>query len=100
MKRFLIAMTSAFAIMTAPVFAQAEYSTDATTIGDLVDNPDTRAILDKHLPGLSENEQLAMARGMTLRFVAPMSNGEISEEAMDAIDADLAALPADEPAAE
>lgn len=92
MQRFLIILTAVFAFMTAPAFAEEALSTETTTIGELIENPETKAILDEHLPGLSENEQLSMASGMTLRMVAPMSGGEISEDAMDAIDADLKAL--------
>jgi hypothetical protein len=80
---------------TAPAAAPApaaKLSTADTTIGDLIDNPAAKAILDKHMPGFSNNPQVEMARGMTLRAIQPMVPDQIKAETLDAIDADLAKL--------
>ncbi len=80
---------------TAPVAAPApaaKFSTADTTIGDLIDNPAAKAVLDKHMPGFSTNPQVEMARGMTLRAIQPMVPDQIKAETLDAIDADLAKL--------
>ena len=37
-----------------------------TTLGDLLDNPQAKAVVDKHLPGLSTNPMIAMGRGMSI----------------------------------
>lgn len=88
-------------MLTAPVMAEtapaapvpaAKYSTADTTIGDLLDNPTTKAILEKHMPGFSTNPQVEMARGFTLRAVQPMVPDQIKVEMLDMIDADLAKL--------
>ena len=86
-------------VLAAPVMAEtaapapaAKLSTADTTIGDLLDNPAAKAILDKHMPGFSSNPQVEMARGMTLRAVQPMVPDQIKVETLDAIDADLAKL--------
>ena len=61
-------------------------------IGDLLANPGAKAVLDKHLPGFSTNPQMAMAKGMSLKMVAPMSGGKITPAILSAIDADLKKL--------
>lgn len=44
-------------------------STQETKIGDLLPNSAAKAVLDRHLPGMSDDTQIAMASGMTLRAV-------------------------------
>ena len=61
-------------------------------IGDLLANPGAKAVLDKHLPGFSTNPQMAMAKGMSLKMVAPMSGGKITPALLSAVDADLKKL--------
>lgn len=70
----------------------AKFSTTDTSIGDLIDNAATKAILDKHMPGFADNPQVEMARGMTLRAIQPMVPDQIKAETLDLIDADLAKL--------
>ena len=93
MRALLIA--SAF-VLTAmsPAFAEGgpAYSTAETTIGDLLDNPETHAVLEKHVPDLIANPQLEMARGMTFVQVQPMAAGAITDEMLAEIDADLAKI--------
>jgi len=43
-----------------------------TTFGELLDNPQAKAVLDKQLPGLSSNPMVAMARGMSLNMIITM----------------------------
>jgi hypothetical protein len=72
--------TVAFAAPDAPTVsapsaasAAAHYTTNGTTIGDLLADPAAKAILDKHIPGLSDNPSIAMASGITLRAIRPMA---------------------------
>lgn len=65
------------------------------TIGDLLKNEKSAAVLEKHVPGISDHPARPQFEGMTLEEVAPLSNGELTQEMIDAIDADLKALPAD-----
>jgi hypothetical protein len=98
-KTIAIALTLAMA-GTSPAFADAapvaaaskSFSTAETTIGDLLADPVAKAVIDKHLPGLSDNPSMSMAAGMTLRAIQPMAGDKISVEALDAIDADFKAL--------
>jgi hypothetical protein len=85
----VMAETAPAAPAPAPV---AKLSTADTSIGDLIDNPATKGVLDKHLPAFSSNPQVEMARGMTLRAIQPMVPDQIKAETLDAIDADLAKL--------
>ncbi len=59
----------------------------------LVNDPATKAVLDKHLPGLAEHNAYGQFKRMTLRQVAPFSGGNITDDIIAAIDADLKALP-------
>lgn len=43
-----------------------------TTLGTLMDEPRAKAIIDKHLPGVSTNPMVAMARGMTINTLLSM----------------------------
>ncbi len=68
------------------------YSTAATPIGALLANPATQALLDKHLPGVSSDPRIGMAKGMTLRAVQAFAPNQFTNAVLDAIDAELAKL--------
>ena len=76
----------------AQTAAKPAYSTAETTIGDLIDNPVTKAVLDKHLPGFSDNQQISMARAMTMRQIQGFAADMLPDEKLALVDADLAAL--------
>ena len=38
-----------------------------TTLGELIDDPQAKKVLDQNVPGLSSNPMIAMVRGMTLK---------------------------------
>jgi len=75
----------------APMAAAAP-SVDNTPIVELVDNPTTKAVLDKHVPGVAEHPSYDMFKGMTLRQVEPMSEGVLDDAKLAAIQTDLDAL--------
>ncbi len=70
----------------------AKYSTDETEIGTLLDDPAAKAIVEKHIPGMTTNDQVDMARAMTLKAIQAYAP-EITDEVLAAIDADFAKLP-------
>lgn len=72
----------------------AAYSTSTSSIGTLLDNPATKAILIKYLPDLVSNEQIEMARGMTLKQIQSYSADSVTDDVLAKIDADLAKVPA------
>ena len=60
-----------------------------STLGDILANAKGKAALEKHMPGISKHPQLAMAKGMSLKAIAAMARGQISQAALDALNADL-----------
>jgi len=71
----------------------AALSTRATSLADLLGNPAARALLDRHFPGMSDDQRIGMAKGMTLRAIQAFARDQFPDDALDALDAELAALP-------
>lgn len=63
-----------------------------SNLGDLLDNAASKAVLEKHLPGISTHPQIAMGRGFPLKMVANFSGGLITNEALEKVEADLKTL--------
>ncbi len=61
-------------------------------IRDLLANEQAKAVLEKHVPGMTANPQLQQAMGMSLRQIAPFAPQVFTEELLEAIDKDLAEL--------
>jgi len=101
--RFATAVALTLTLVTAQVDAQepakpaaaataAHYSVDNTPIGDLLDDPNARAVLDTYMPGFSSNDQIDLARGMTLRAIQPYAQDTMTDDVLAKIDADLGKL--------
>ncbi|QZP09925.1 hypothetical protein K5X80_14470 [Caenibius sp. WL] len=71
----------------------AKYTTADTTIGDLLDDPAAKAIVEKAVPGFTSQGQIEMARGMTLRAIQAFAPDDLTDERLNQIDAELAKLP-------
>jgi para-nitrobenzyl esterase len=87
----LVAMP-AFADGPAPAAAPAaaaKFSVETTDLGTLMDNPATKAVLDKHLPGLTGNAQIQMARGLTLKALQQFAGDMITDAKLGDIQFDL-----------
>lgn len=61
-------------------------------LGELIANEKARAVLEKHLPGMSTHPQLAMAKGMSLKMIAAFPQAGLSPDKLKAIDEDLQKL--------
>lgn len=72
--------------------AAAKLSAD-TPIEAVVANSAGKAVLDAQLPSLTAHPMFDAFKAMSLRQLQPMSNGAISAEALDKVDAALKALP-------
>lgn len=70
----------------------AAYSTAETDIGTLLDNPQTRAVLDRHMPSFAANPQIEMARAMTLRQIQSFAADMLTDDVLAKVDADLAKI--------
>ena len=58
-----------------------------TKVGELLDNPQAKAVLDKQMPGLADNPMIAMVKGMTLNMLLSMPQAAqfgITKEKVDA----------------
>ncbi len=87
------ALAQTAAAPAAAPAAQGKLSTSDTELGDLLDNPAAKAIIEKHIPGLTDNDQIDMARAMTLKSIQQYSPDDVTDARLAAIDADLAKLP-------
>lgn len=87
-------------LISAPVHAAPKpsktavplYSTGATPIGTLLDDPQARVIVDRHIPNTSTDKRIYFARSMTLKSLQRLANGRITDRQLAAVDADLAKL--------
>ncbi|MFO7625031.1 MAG: hypothetical protein R6V73_11825 [Anaerolineales bacterium] len=43
-----------------------------TTLGQIINDPQAKAVLDQYVPGASSNPMIEMAKGMSLRMVLSM----------------------------
>ena len=63
------------------------------TMSELFEIPEAVAIFDKHLPGLTENEQLmTMGMGMSFRTITKFSKASMPPDIVAKIEAELQAL--------
>lgn len=66
--------------------------TRETTLGEILDDPQAKAVLDKHMPGVSDNPMVGMARGMSLNMVLSLPQAKqlgLTEEKADSLLAEI-----------
>ena len=95
MKKMLAAGLAGLTRMFSAGAALAEDppTVDKTPIADLAAKPETKAILDKDVPGLTAHPAFEQFKGMTLKDLQPMSQGQLTDDMIKAVEADLAKLP-------
>ncbi len=76
----------------APAAAAAKFNSADSSIGTLLDNPQAKAILEKHIPEFISNPQIEMARAMTLKQIQGFAGDALSDEVLARVDADLAKI--------
>lgn len=64
----------------------------ATPFGELLDVADSRIVLERFLPGISDSPMVEMARTIPVETVLAMAGGALEEESARALRAELAAL--------
>ena len=91
--RSLFLTAAMLAVATpAAIHAQAapKFTTATSTVADLVANPESKAVLEKHMP------QIVQAAGqigsMTLKGLQGMAPDQLTDDLLGKIDADLAAI--------
>jgi len=63
-----------------------------TTLGELLNDPRAKAVLDQQLPGFASNPMVAMAKGMSLNMILAMPQAAqlgITKEKANAILAEI-----------
>jgi hypothetical protein len=89
----LVGLSLSLAALAAPALAADPVSVDKTPISDLAAKPETKAILDKDVPGLTAHPAFDQFKGMTLKDLQPMSQGQLTDAQIAAVQADLDKLP-------
>lgn len=99
-RQFFAAAALVVAAVATPAFsadaptpaAAAKFTTAGSSMGDLLDNPAAKAVLEKHVPQLVANPQMAMARALTLKQIQGYAGDAVSDDLLAKIDADLAKI--------
>lgn len=63
-----------------------------STLGELLNNPQAKAVLDQYAPGVSTNPMVTMAQGMSLRMLLSMPQAAqlgLTEEKAEAMLAEV-----------
>lgn len=96
MRKLLATLVVAIATITSlpALAAPANYSTADTDLGTLIDDPASRVLVEKHIPGMTTNPQVEMAKGMTLRQIQAFAPDDVTDERLNNLDKELAKLPA------
>ncbi|MBI1340551.1 hypothetical protein GC169_10150 [bacterium] len=97
MRNLIVAAAFGAALFAPSALAQdaaggAKYSIETQTIGELVKNPETKAVLEKHIAELVANPQLEQGYEMKFADIVSFVPDVLTPEVLKAIDADLAAL--------
>jgi hypothetical protein len=71
--------------------ARTAYTLD-TPIRDLIANPATKAVLDKDLPGVSDDANLDKFDQLGLRAFQPMTGGQLTDAMLTKVARDLAGV--------
>ena len=79
---------AAFAQTPIPAAAGA-MSVESTTIGDLLDNPTSKAVIAKDMPALIAYPGLDQIKGMTLRAISAYPEAQLDDAKLAMIQKDL-----------
>jgi para-nitrobenzyl esterase len=89
-KMHLLAAVATIALSASAAMADGAKYTIESTLGDLLDNPQAHAILEKYLPDLIASPQLDQGRGLTLHSLQqylPNLTDEMLKQIGDALSA-------------
>jgi hypothetical protein len=73
--------------------ASPKASVESTTIGDLVSNDKTKAVLQQDMPALLTYEGLDQIKGMTLRDISKYPQANLDQDKLAKIQKDFDAMP-------
>lgn len=69
--------------------ANPKASVESTSIGDLVDNPKTKAVLQQDMPELLTYDGLDQIKGMTMRDISKYPQANLDQARLEKIQKDL-----------
>lgn len=87
----LMAQTATATPAPAPATATAKYTVD-TPVETIAADPAAKAVLEANMPGLTTHAMYEQFKSMSLKQLAPMSGGRITDEALAKAGAALAAI--------
>jgi hypothetical protein len=87
-----VAAVPAVAQESAPATATAAAFSVDTPIEALMADERAKAVLAKHLPGIDQHPAYEQFKALSLKALAPFSQGMISDELLGKIGTDLAAI--------
>lgn len=64
-------------------------STETASIAEIAASPEGKLALEAHIPGITTHEAYDEFKTMTLKALLPMSDGAVTDEKIEAIQADL-----------
>ena len=70
----------------------ARYDINTTTLGALLDDSEVAAIFEKHVPGITSNPMIGMAKAMPAAQAVGMAGPMIGQDKVDAIVEEIAGL--------
>jgi hypothetical protein len=93
----ILAMTAGVGVAQAQTPAAAAaaggFSTESSTIADLLASPAAKAVLEKHIPDIVSNPQISQAGTMTLKGIQQYAPDALTDDKLSKIDADLKKIP-------
>jgi para-nitrobenzyl esterase len=72
--------------------ASPKASVETTSIGDLVDNPKTKAVLQQDMPELLSYDGLDQIKGMTMRDISKYPQANLDQTKLEKLQKDLDAI--------
>lgn len=77
---------------SAPANVQPRFSVDATPLETLEADPAAKALVIKHVGAIFDHSAYPMIKTMSLKAIQPYSQGAITDEKLEALQAELATL--------
>jgi beta-glucosidase len=78
--------------LAAADISTARWDLDKSPLGDILDDPESSAIIGKYVPELIGNPMVAMARAMSLNAVLGMAASNVDTARLDNLRSELSAL--------
>lgn len=69
-----------------------KYDLESTTLGDLLDDPEARAIIVDLVPELPDHPMIGFAKGMPAAAVLAMAGNQVPADTLDQLRTRIAAL--------